>query len=251
MESYRTSERAYFYNRSIFGKRSLRRDEADFPETIQFLSERMMNEHAALRYIKENTTIPVPEVIEFSEKDGSYTLVTKIIPGVMLEDIEDLKRQAAIEAVNHQMMSEILPQLHTLTRQEIGSVDTDIPVYPPSIVLTEYPNRSWERITSKESKFVFCHNDLSGHNILVDPESYKIVGIVDWEYSGFFPRWFEEELWRENFNDRDLKRREAHVQRVYKFFQRQRDTISNKVISEAEAQEHASGAWKAGVEGMN
>lgn len=194
MESYRTSEREYLYNESIFRKRSLRKDEADVPETIQFMSERMMDENAALRYIKQNTTIPVPEVIEFSQKNGSWTLITKIIPGVMLEDIEDSKRQAAIEAVNHQMMFEMLPQLHKLTHQEVDSVDTDIPVYPPSIVLTEYPNKSWDRITCKDSKFVFCHNDLSGHNTLVDPESYKIVGIADWEYSGFFPQWFEEEL---------------------------------------------------------
>ncbi|KAK6005153.1 hypothetical protein QM012_007932 [Aureobasidium pullulans] len=231
MTSYSTSEREYFYNELIFRKRSLRKDEADFPEDIQFLPERMMNECAALRYIKENTTIPVPEVIEFSQKDGSCTLITKIIPGVMLEDVEDSKRQAVIEAVNQQMKSEILPQLHKLTRQEIGSVDIDIPVYPPSIVLTAYPHTSWNRITCKDSKFVFCHNDLSGHNILLDPETYKIVGIVDWKYSGFFPSWFEEELWRERFNDRDLARREAHIQRVYDFFQRQKVSISNEVVS--------------------
>ncbi|CAD0094543.1 unnamed protein product [Aureobasidium mustum] len=244
MTSHRTSEREYFYNESIFKKRSLRHDEFDFPETIQFLTERMTNENAALIYVKENTTIPVPEVIEFSQKDGSWTLITKIIPGVMLRDIEASKRQAAIEAVNQQMALEILPQLHRLTRQEIGSVDMNIPVYPPSVVLTEHPHKSWDRITCKDSKFVFCHNDLSGHNILVDPETYEIVGIVDWEYSGFFPPWFEEDLWKERFNQRDQTRRKAHVQRVYNFFQRQKDSISNDFVGEAKAQQEVLGDLK-------
>ena len=38
---------------------------------------------------------------------------------------------------------------------------------------------------------VFCHNDLSTHNIIVDPKSLRIQGIIDWEYAGFFPPEFE------------------------------------------------------------
>lgn len=47
-----------------------------------------------------------------------------------------------------------------------------------------------------DEKYVFCHNDLRQHNILVDPESLKIKAIIDWEFSGFFPRWFESVLWK-------------------------------------------------------
>jgi Ser/Thr protein kinase RdoA (MazF antagonist) len=38
---------------------------------------------------------------------------------------------------------------------------------------------------------VFCHNDLSANNVIVDPETLNIRAIIDWEYSGFFPAEFE------------------------------------------------------------
>jgi thiamine kinase-like enzyme len=43
---------------------------------------------------------------------------------------------------------------------------------------------------------VFCHNDLGQHNIIVDPKNLKILAIVDWEFAGFFPYWFEAQYWR-------------------------------------------------------
>jgi len=37
--------------------------------------------------------------------------------------------------------------------------------------------------------FVFCHNDLSGSNILIDPEKESILtGIIDFANAGFYPR---------------------------------------------------------------
>lgn len=40
-------------------------------------------------------------------------------------------------------------------------------------------------------EYVFNHGDLSQHNVLVDPTSLKITAIIDWEYAGFFPEYFE------------------------------------------------------------
>ncbi|KAL0958432.1 hypothetical protein HGRIS_000574 [Hohenbuehelia grisea] len=37
--------------------------------------------------------------------------------------------------------------------------------------------------------FTFAHGDLSGANILVDPRSGTITGVIDWEMAGFRPRW--------------------------------------------------------------
>ena len=34
----------------------------------------------------------------------------------------------------------------------------------------------------------FSHADLRPENILVDPESLRITGIVDWEWAGWYPR---------------------------------------------------------------
>lgn len=43
----------------------------------------------------------------------------------------------------------------------------------------------------EKTDLVFCHNDLSMHNIIVDPETFKINAIIDWEYAGFYPAEFE------------------------------------------------------------
>ena len=37
--------------------------------------------------------------------------------------------------------------------------------------------------------FHFSHADLSGANLIVDPESAKITGLIDWEMAGFRPAW--------------------------------------------------------------
>ncbi|KAL5355011.1 kinase-like domain-containing protein [Aspergillus floccosus] len=42
---------------------------------------------------------------------------------------------------------------------------------------------------SKSTKFVLTHGDLAARNIMVDGD--RITGIVDWEYSGFFPEYME------------------------------------------------------------
>lgn len=49
----------------------------------------------------------------------------------------------------------------------------------------------WPRKVSKDSEYVFCHDDLSQHNIIVDPQTLKIRAIIDREYVGFFPEHFE------------------------------------------------------------
>lgn len=43
---------------------------------------------------------------------------------------------------------------------------------------------------------VFCHSDLSAHNVIVNPETLKINAIIDWEYAGFFPEEFEGMFFR-------------------------------------------------------
>lgn len=51
--------------------------------------------------------------------------------------------------------------------------------------------QEWEMKALETEDLVFCHNDLSTHNIIVDPETLKINAIIDWEYAGFYPKEFE------------------------------------------------------------
>jgi hypothetical protein len=51
---------------------------------------------------------------------------------------------------------------------------------------------AWPRKGFKDrEEYVFCHNDLAQHNIIVDPGTLRIRAIVDWEYAEFFPENFK------------------------------------------------------------
>lgn len=55
----------------------------------------------------------------------------------------------------------------------------------------------WRPKTDVEKgSYVFCHNDLGQHNVIVDPDTLKINAIIEWEYGGFWPEWFEQPYWK-------------------------------------------------------
>lgn len=158
--------------------------------------ERLRNEAATLKFVASNTNIPVPDCRLYS-KDGLLHLeMTRITNGILLLDVEEELRPAAVKAVEEQVNLDILPQLRSLRRSYVGSVDATLPVFPPQRVY-RLDRRDWPRISSDSDEFVLCHNDLAPQNIFVDPHNFRIVGIIDWEFAGFFPQYFELPLWRE------------------------------------------------------
>ncbi|KID94603.1 aminoglycoside phosphotransferase, partial [Metarhizium majus ARSEF 297] len=156
--------------------------------------ERLQNEAATLEFISKNTSIPVPKFRLYS-KDSILHLETQFIDGLLLEEIDEASRPTAIAAVHDQLTRTILPQLQALRRNYIGSVDPTLPVVPPQRVYL-LDRRPWERVTSDTDCFVLCHNDLGPQNILICPSSFQIVGIIDWEYAGYYPSYFEIPLWK-------------------------------------------------------
>lgn len=54
----------------------------------------------------------------------------------------------------------------------------------------------WKMKSREPKDLVFCHNDLSTHNVIVDPATLKVKAIIDWEYAGFFPEEFEGMFFR-------------------------------------------------------
>lgn len=57
--------------------------------------------------------------------------------------------------------------------------------------MTKTLREQWKMKPRETEDLVFCHNDLSTHNIIVDPETLKVKGVIDWEYAGFYPKEFE------------------------------------------------------------
>lgn len=157
--------------------------------------ERLLNEYATLRFVAANTTIPVPRHWLYMA-DGLMHLATERIAHARpLQELPAEQTAAAREAVEQQIQRSVLPQLRSLRRNFIGSVDASLPVVPPLRIFCR-DGRRWPRLSTTDDEFVLCHNDLSAHNIFVDPDTFAIRAIIDWEYAGFYPPRFEIPLWR-------------------------------------------------------
>lgn len=55
-------------------------------------------------------------------------------------------------------------------------------VIPPFRVTLGLENDDWALEPSEIDECVFCHNDLSQQNIIVDPDTLKINAIIGQEY---------------------------------------------------------------------
>ncbi|OAL74410.1 hypothetical protein A7D00_2443 [Trichophyton violaceum] len=101
---------------------------------------------------------------------------------------EDQKARVESELEKH------IQNLHALRSSKIGG-PTGL-VIPPYRAMQKSFNDDWEPQQSDKDDFVFCHNDLSQNNVIVDPNSLKIRAIIDWEYAGFYPAYFDRSFFR-------------------------------------------------------
>ena len=185
-----TPERKYYNIGKTFVKRSLRPREwqvSQFSGTIHVPrqgKERLLNEAAAMRFVKEHTRVPIPVLhCAFTDDDAVY-LVMESVAGVSMADLtEDEKHVVKQELAEH------LDSLHSLRSSTLGGISGLM--IPPYRVVSKTFRDDWDLRPSETEEYVFCHNDLSQQNVIVDPKSLKINAIIDWEYSGFFPKQFE------------------------------------------------------------
>ncbi|CAK7264451.1 hypothetical protein SEPCBS57363_001083 [Sporothrix epigloea] len=169
------------------------------PVVIPYIADRIRNEAAALRFISEHTTIPVPKLLGLWEENGLVHLKTEMVHGaVELANVEESRLPAAIQSVTEQLEADILPQLRQLRRNFIGSADPKLPVTVPHNLWRFKDNPIWPQVTAEKDDFVFVHTDLGRQNILVDPDTFRIVSIIDWETAGFFPKDWELAKWKVN-----------------------------------------------------
>lgn len=183
-----TFERKYYHRGGSFIKRTLRPKE--FRSGFRGLhiprlrKESVKNEAESLRYIRQHTNIPVPTVYCDFEDDDAYYLITEYVQGVSMSDLtEDQKAVVCEELQVH------LTTLLTLRSNRLGGPSGI--VVPPHRVLRRTETDDWHLKASHSQDYVFCHNDLSQQNIIVDPDTLKINAIIDWEYAGFYPARFE------------------------------------------------------------
>lgn len=188
---------SYYYTTKVFVKRQPHRDELGTdifgrPAVNPYIADRLRNEAAALLFVAEHTTIPVPRLLGLWEDDGLVYLKTGLVEaGVELQSLPMSILPDAADAVTAQLESSVLPQLRRLRRNFMGSADPALPVMPPRRVWKWKECREWPSMAKDTDEYVFYHTDLDRQNILVDPDTFEIVCIVDWETSGFFPREWE------------------------------------------------------------
>lgn len=183
-----TFERKYYQLPGVFIKRSLRPRE--FKTGYHGLHvpplgvERLKNEASCLEFIQAHTDIPVPRVLAHFMDDGAYYVITEHVDGPRMSELqEDQKIVVKAELERH------LETLRSLKSDTLGG-PAGI-VVPPYRVLEHCKTTRWKLKPADAKEYIFCHNDLSQQNVIVDEESLRIKAIIDWEYAGFFPSQFE------------------------------------------------------------
>jgi aminoglycoside phosphotransferase len=189
-----------------------------------------LTEAATIKYVSEHTTIPVPKVYCAFVHDKRAYIVMERIQGRMLASAwKNLSREAR-KRILLQLKS-MIEQLRTLEPPPGVGVQSCVggslydsrlryphdgsPRFGPFETIQEF--HSWLRedlsarqlegskhVTKEEAKDikamirkqdspwpppVFTHCDLNPGNILVHGE--KIVGVIDWESSGWYPSYWE------------------------------------------------------------
>ncbi|MCJ1387004.1 hypothetical protein MMC17_010133 [Xylographa soralifera] len=188
--SWTNHEREFRMDQDRFYKRSFRPskyqiDWRNEPYIPPLGPERVANEAACLRFIREKTDIPVPDVLEAYDDNGAFVLVTRRLRGVEMGELSP--EQQAIVMVQ---VEEHIKVLQSLRSTRVGG-PTGI-ICPPIRGTQYFPrDTTWSPWVSTKDDLIFCHCDLSQSNIIVDPENLKIEGIIDWEYGGFWPEYFE------------------------------------------------------------
>ncbi|KFY97789.1 hypothetical protein V498_01858 [Pseudogymnoascus sp. VKM F-4517 (FW-2822)] len=212
------ADRKYFFNinDTTFIKRTLRRSEWMYTKTGNLvvpsttMRYRLENEAACLNYLA-STNIPIAKLQGIFQDDGAVYLMTQHIDGVSMTHLEPEQKNVVKEELN-----EYLDKLRSLRSKTPGIPGTTL-ICPHYRVFSGWKKLGvWKvkddaKLEEGEEDFVFCHNDLGQHNVIVDPDTLKIKAIIDWEFSGFFPRWFEAAFWEKpgpanNVGDEDRLR---------------------------------------------
>jgi aminoglycoside phosphotransferase len=217
LETWETHERRYEKYNNRFLKRSLRPREykLDYRGEIHIpfgSRERLENEAASLQFIKNVTDIPVPTVLEAYEEDESFHLWTELIHGVPMAELLPSEQAIVIGEVERH-----LETLRGLKRNRVGG-PTGITSLPPGITDHFKRDRKWMSKSFPTEEYVFCHNDLSQSNIIVNPDTLQIAGIIDWEFAGFFPGYFEMPFFRDPRPSGARIKHLTDVARVVEFF---------------------------------
>lgn len=177
-----------------------------------------MAEAETMRFVSANTTIPVPKVHNayVDDSSGYVAIVMDFVQGENLDKAWDRLDSDQRESVVQQLRG-YMAQLRQFRGEFIGSIDKtwcndqyfydDPSGYGPfeteaafnlGMVRAMKNDRPWPSVdltcdmwtnTMVGHDIILTHGDLDPRNILV--EGSTVVAILDWEYAGYYPEYWE------------------------------------------------------------
>jgi serine/threonine protein kinase len=178
-----------------------------------------LTEAATNEFIAKYTTIPVPRILDVFKRDGTVHIVQEFIDAPLLMKVwhklglDDRKRcMIQLKGYIEQLRSLVPPEPgkvqaidgggftdNRLGHDEWGpfeSHDTFNDFFHHETVRklsSRYPRAQAPLAVTKGRTWrtVFAHGDLGPHNILWDTNRREIAAIIDWEFSGWFPEYWE------------------------------------------------------------
>ena len=227
---------------------------------------RNQNEVSIMKYIKQNTIIPVPEILSYSNDPlksilGCEYILMEKVPGIILSNIIDkINADELSDNIINQMISyyKILREIKTekMDKNKIGCFKKDLeitdlifdgPIVKISNNYLEYivqqlnfaieeskkirkfkilgeklenlKNKLIEVVNSNplvnnlnfNDEMTVIHGDLNSTNILIDPNTNLVTGILDWEFAShnfdsieyhFIESWFDKEEDKEKITNK-------------------------------------------------
>lgn len=176
-------------------------------------------EAEAMKLVSRHTSVPVPKVYDTNFKDiNKGSIEMSPVQGTTLEKTWDTMDEKTKESVCHQIW-DYISQIRSIPSQyegifqcaADGSPSRD-PVLedlqsPPRPLRSDSDLRAriYERylhcggrryehelpnMLPKSDRAVFAHGDIAPRNIMVD-ENGKITGLIDWEWGGWYPDYWD------------------------------------------------------------
>jgi serine/threonine protein kinase len=170
-----------------------------------------ITEAESMRFIRNNTALPVPQVLNAYEEDGYGYILMEFVEGDSLEKIwpnlSSSERTVILTELKdyiRQMRQIVCPDgtpIGSVTggpaidRRQLSAVkggpfrlEKDFNQWQLAQLFPETPlprRESYASIHGTDHRIVFSHCDLAFHNIIV--RDGHVVAIIDWEYSGWYP----------------------------------------------------------------
>ncbi|KJZ68821.1 hypothetical protein HIM_11795 [Hirsutella minnesotensis 3608] len=208
------ADKKYFHVGNWFMKRTLRQHEWQsvangitiIPPTTY--PQRWKTDAAILRFLRQKTNIPLPRSECTFEDDGAFYFQSEYVEGVSMKELTEKEKDVVMQELED----------HVATLRRLRSDTPGVPgesfMCPPQRVTSNgWKLDSCWRPYKEKGDYVFCHNDLGQHNVIVDPGTLRIKAIIDWEFGGFWPEWFERPFWKRPGPSVALEGEEDDVQR--------------------------------------